>query len=298
MDFSTLERMMLDDRPLAYRGLSCGRPPLLLIHGWGGTSRHWQDAPSQLAGVRDLYALDLPGHGESPARRAKTSPESLARLVIELADRLGLDRFDLNGHSWGAAIAILVAAHWPERVERLVLTSLGTARDALERLAMTQAYHQMSLAMQLWRPWLALSRPWMELARPMLGWIGAQPLVYRGLAEQVLSRLPEDEAMIRLGVQELLGADPITALESAIAAGHPSFLSALETLDAPTLVVSGSADRLMPPSSVQALTVRIPDARLALLDDCGHFPMVEQTAAYYRLIREFLTHESSGRPAS
>ncbi len=177
MDFSTRHRLTLADGPVVYRKVTDGKPPLLLVHGWGGFSRHWQETPEHLSDIRDLYALDLPGHGETPARPGATGPEAMANLVIDFADRLGLDRFDLNGHSWGAAVAILVAANWPERVDRLVLTSLGMARNALERFALTQAYHQMNLALSLWRPWLAMSRPWLALSRPAVDWLGAQPLV-------------------------------------------------------------------------------------------------------------------------
>lgn len=208
MDFTTRHRLMLDDGPVVYRKAADGKPPLVLIHGWGGSSGHWQYTPAHLSDVRDLSALDLSGHGETPVRSAATGPESLARLVIDFADGLGLDRFELNGHSWGAAVAILVAAHWPDRVDRLVLTSLGTARNALERLALTQAHHQMSLAMALWRPWLEMSRPWLVLSRPAIEWFGARQLVYRAIAGHVLRRLPADDAMVRVEVQAFLSTDP------------------------------------------------------------------------------------------
>jgi pimeloyl-ACP methyl ester carboxylesterase len=292
MDFRTRHRLALADGPVVYRKVTNGNPPLLLVHGWGGSSRHWQNTPEHLSDVRDLYALDLPGHGETPVRSGATGPEALARLVIAFADGLGLDRFELNGHSWGAAVAILVAAYWPERVDRLVLTSLGTTRSALERLAVTQAYHQMSLAMSLWRPWLAMSRPWFALARPARDWIGAQPSVYRAIAGHVLHRLPEDDEMVRVGVQGFLGTDPLSALEYAIGAGSPAFPAALETMTTPTLLVNADADAVMPSSGARALAARIRNVREARLDDCGHLPMIEQPEAYHRLVRDFLTATS------
>ena len=295
MDFSTRHRLTLADGPVVYRKVADGKPPLLLIHGWGGSSRHWQETPEHLSDIRDLYALDLPGHGDTPARPGATGPEALARLVIDFADGLGLDRFDLNGHSWGAAVAILVAANWPERVDRLVLTSLGMARNALERFALTQAYHQMNLSLSLWRPWLAMSRPWLALSRPALDWFGAQPLVYRAIAAHVLRQLPADEEMVRVGVREFLSTDPLTALECAVGAGSPAFAAALETMSAPTLIVNADADAVMPSSGARALAARIRNVREALLDDCGHLPMIEQPEAYHRVVREFLTATSLDR---
>jgi pimeloyl-ACP methyl ester carboxylesterase len=288
MDFSTVQRMALTQGPLAYRQTANGKPPLLLIHGWGGSSRHWQGTAESLSDIRSLHALDLPGHGATPPHRAATGPEDLARLVIEFADRLNLERFDLNGHSWGAAIAILVAARWPERVDRLVLTSLGTARNALERFAMTQAHHQMTMAMALWRPWLAMSRPWLALSRPAIDWIAAQPAVYRAIAGYAVRHLPDDET-VRMGVHEFLGTDPLSGLECAIGAGSPVFLAALETMTAMTLLVNADADAMMPPSGARALAARIKNVRQVKLDDCGHLPMIEQPQAYHRLVRTFLT---------
>ncbi|WP_296808745.1 alpha/beta hydrolase [Thiocapsa sp.] len=289
MDFSTRHRLMLADGPVAYRKVTTGKPPLLLVHGWGGTSRHWQHTAEHLSDIRDLYALDLPGHGDTPGRPGATGPEAMASLVIDFADRLGLDRFDLNGHSWGAAVAILVAAHRPERVDRLVLTSLGMARNALERLALTQAYRQMNLALSLWRPWLVMSRPWLTLSRPAIAWFGAQPLVYRAIAAHVLRRLPADDEMVRVGVREFLSTDPLSALECAVGAGSPVFPVALETMATPTLLVNADADAVMPPSGARALAARIRNVRAVRLDDCGHLPMIEQPEAYHRAVREFLT---------
>lgn len=289
MDFSTRHRLTLADGPVVYRKATHGKPPLLLVHGWGGSSRHWQHTAEHLSDIRDLYALDLPGHGDTPVRPGSTGPEAVAGLVIDFADRLGLDHFDLNGHSWGAAIAILVAAQRPERVDRLILTSLGIARNALERLALTQAYHQMNLALSLWRPWLAMSRPWLALSRPTIDWFGAQPLVYRAIAAHVLRRLPADDEMVRVGVREFLGTDPLSALECAIGAGSPALPTALETMSTPTLLVSADADAVMPPSGARALAARIRNVREVRLDDCGHLPMIEQPEAYHRAVREFLT---------
>ncbi|WP_296698024.1 alpha/beta fold hydrolase [Thiocapsa sp. UBA6158] len=96
---------------------------MLQIHGWGGSPRHWRVTADDLADIRSVYALDLPGQGEAPARDVATGPQALARLFIAFADGLSLERFDLDGHSRGAALAILVAAHRPDRVDRLVLTS-------------------------------------------------------------------------------------------------------------------------------------------------------------------------------
>jgi 2-hydroxymuconate-semialdehyde hydrolase len=96
--------------------------PVLMIHGLLASSRMFESLLDRLPeGLRGL-ALDLPGFGEStPGPGYAPSWDGFARLAIETADALGLERFDLVGHSLGGGIAIVVAALWPERVRRLVL---------------------------------------------------------------------------------------------------------------------------------------------------------------------------------
>jgi pimeloyl-ACP methyl ester carboxylesterase len=98
--------------------------------------------------------------------------------------------------------------------------------------------------------------------------------------------------MVRVGVREFLSTDPLSALESAIGAGSPAFLTALETMTTPTLLVNADADAVMPPAGARALAARILNVREARLDDCGHLPMIEQPETYHRLVREFLTATS------
>lgn len=294
LNFAPVQRLRLACGPLAYRHQGEGLP-LLLIHGWRGSSRYWHDTQTRLADIRAVYALDLPGHGETPPRQAPTSTESLARLVIDFADRRGLARFDLNGHSLGAAVAVQVAARWPERVSRLVLTSLGTARSALERWLLTQTHQQMQQALQWWRPWLVMGRPLVGLGQPLLDWLGSQPALYRALAGAFVHRLPEDDELTRMGVLEFLRADPLTALEGAISAGSPSLWQSLERVTAPTLLLSADQDPIMPDSGALSLARRLANCRLVRLTDCGHIPMVEQPEVYHRLVRDFLLEAAPAR---
>jgi pimeloyl-ACP methyl ester carboxylesterase len=261
---------------------------MLLIHGLAGSSRHWSQTSVALADLCSLYAPDLPGHGATPARPARQDPDGLATLIIGFADRLGLERFDLTGHSWGAAVAILVAAGWPDRVRRLVLTGLGVARNGFEQAAMTHVHGQMRVWMSLWRPWLAMAQPWVDSARPLFAGWWDHPSVYRAVARRAVRHLPDDET-VRRGVADALATDPLTALETVIDAGSPIFQKALARVVAPTLVVHADRDPLMPTSGVQALAEHIRDVRRIEITDCGHLPMIERPDQYHGALRAFLT---------
>ena len=91
--------------------------PLLLATGIGAHIEMW--APLVQRIDRPLVAFDAPGTGRSPAKRLRMS--GMARLVTQLLDRLGYDRVDALGYSWGGALAQELAHRAPERVRRLVL---------------------------------------------------------------------------------------------------------------------------------------------------------------------------------
>ncbi len=94
--------------------------PLILIHGLGASSRWWFSVlPELTAESFRVVVPDLPGFGRSPGP-ARSIAEA-ARAVIDLADRLGLGRFFLCGHSMGGAIALRIAADYGRRVRRMVL---------------------------------------------------------------------------------------------------------------------------------------------------------------------------------
>jgi len=287
MNYSPIQHITLAKGLLAYRQAGTGLP-LLLIHGWRCSSRHWQGTLDYLADAREVYAIDLPGHGETPPWGDPITTTLLAREALEFADRLGLERFDLVGHSFGSAVAVGVAALVPTRVRRLVLTSLGTARNVVERATLTQAHQQMDLALSFWRPLLALSRDGHALWKPWIEWAANDPVISRAVAGAFVEHLPEDETAIRDGVVEFFSTDPLSALEVAITAGSPEFFPALTKVLSPVLLVTGDQDPLMPVSAVEAIAERLADCRLACLDRCGHLPMIEQPDTYHRLVREFL----------
>ncbi len=95
-------------------------PPLLLLHGLGGSARWWSRNILELAAEHDVHAFDLPAFGESDRHSRFRLDRIPAQIVAEM-DRLGIERASVLGHSMGGLIAARIAADWPDRVERLVL---------------------------------------------------------------------------------------------------------------------------------------------------------------------------------
>lgn len=288
---ASMQQIILSSGPLYYRQSGTG-PPLLLVHGWGGSSRNWQYTLDLLADVRRIYAPDLPGYGETPPLADPPDAEHLAMLLIECADALELETFDLVGHAFGAGLSAYIAAYWPERVRRLVLTCFSTFRTELERRMVEQTHRQMGMWMALWQPWMVLWEPWMALWQPWMARMGGMKPVYRAMASHFFYQVPADETMLREGVADFLRMDQRTALEGALSSGSAPITDALSRVTAPTLLIGAQQDKIILPSSVAVVAHLIPNCQHVWIDQCGHLPMIEKADEYHRLVRDFLLAEA------
>lgn len=112
---------------LHYASLGSGEgPPLVLLPKLGGWIADWRLAAPALAAGRRVIALDPPGHGDSvmagPPPYVMTMPECAA-IVLAVLDQMGIERFSVAGNSMGGVIGIVLAALWPDRVDRLAIVS-------------------------------------------------------------------------------------------------------------------------------------------------------------------------------
>ena len=119
----TRETLELDGVPLSYLHAGEG-PPILLLHGtyW---RRVWLPVLPRLAQERAVFALDFPGFGRSGGRleARETSVPALADLVLRVANALGIENFDVDGHDIGGGVAQRLAAFGHGRVEKLALVN-------------------------------------------------------------------------------------------------------------------------------------------------------------------------------
>lgn len=117
------EKVEVGGRKLRYLKRGEGGEPLVLIHGLGGDLNNWLFNHEALAADRTVYALDLPGHGESTKDVGDGSLEELAAAVLGFMNAVGIEAAHLAGHSMGGAVSLAVAQAAPQRVRSLVLIS-------------------------------------------------------------------------------------------------------------------------------------------------------------------------------
>ena len=260
-------------------------PPVLAVHGLGGTKGSFLPTVAALADRFRVIAMDLPGFGDSdkPLRAPYDAP-FFARSVVDLLDALELDRAHLVGNSLGGRVALEVGLSEPERVDRLALLAP-------------------SLAWRRNRPWA----PFLRLVRPELGLIQPAP---RPVVEAIVKRtIPgATDGWTAAGVDEFLRAYLTPAGRAAFYAaarhiyleaphGDRGFWPRLRELRPEALFVWGRRDRLVPLAFARHVTDTLPTARHVELD-CGHVPQVERPAQTHAAVARFLAEAAPTRGAS
>ncbi len=256
------EKSQIGGRTVRYLKLGEGGTPAVLIHGFGGDLNNWLFNHAGLAAHRTVWALDLPGHGESGKAVETGSADELADSVIAFMDDRGIDNAHLIGHSMGALIAMTVAAKAPKRVASLALIAgagLGKEINGEYINGFTEGSNRNAL-------------------KPQLAKLFADPaLVTRQLVEDIVKYKRLE------GVQDALRKIAASAFDgSAQRAGYRERLAELAPR---TLVIWGAQDQIIPASHAQGLQG---DVRVHVLDGKGHMVQMEAASEVNRLLNDFL----------
>lgn len=228
-------------------------PPLVLIHGAGGSHLHW---PPQLRRLPDghVYALDLPGHGKSSGA-GRTSIADYREIVRTFAQALGLDAFVLGGHSMGSAIALDFGRTYPELLAGLILVGAGA------RLRVAPAILE------------GIQTDFTGTTEMITRWAHG-PNVDRKTFEEYVKRLRETKPQV---LHDDFAACDVFDIRPE-----------LRQIHLPALILCGTEDKLTPPKYSQYLHEQLAGSRLELIPDAGHMVMLERPATVTEAIQRFL----------
>lgn len=227
--------------------------PVVLLHGQPGSAADWDLVRAAVADRVEVIVHDRPGwDGQRPAGGIADN----ARSVVELLDEHGIGRATIAGHSFGAAIACRVAEEFPDRVNALIL--LAPAANVASLLALDRL--------------LALPRTGPLLTAGMLGgagWALAAPPVRHRMAD--LLHLPE--TYLRTAAAHLRSPrawDSFGIEQRALLRELPALEARLGSIVAPTRILIGDDDRIVPPESAVKLNAQIRGAELERIRRTGH----------------------------
>lgn len=244
-------------------------PPLIMVHGLGGSARSWDLVAPALSRSRQLVLIDLPGHGLSPPLPGRQTIAAFADAVCAFIAQEGLDGVDMVGSSVGARLVL-----------ELSRRGVGGHCVALDPGG-------------FWRGWetrffqgtIGASIRLVRALQPIMPWLAGHPVTRTLLLAQLSARpwrLPADVVLTEM---RSFAATPVfDAMVRELANGPPQ-----EGTSCPPGRVTigwGRNDRLLLPRQARRALAAFPTARLHWFSDCGHFPQWDQPDETVRLILE------------
>lgn len=219
------------------------RPPLIFIHGAGGTHLHWPPQVRRLAGQR-IFALDLPGHGKSGGVGSQGIAD-YARVVIEFMVAVHLNSAVFIGHSMGGGIALTLALDFPERTLGLGLVGSGARlRVAPQILEYTASEANFPLAIKL------------------ISDAEFSPAVDPRLKELAAERMSEERPLVFHG--------------DFLACNEFDVMQRLGEIAVPSIILCGTDDLLTPVKYSEFLRDHIAGSSLVTFPNAGHMVMLEK----------------------
>ncbi len=261
------------------------KPVMVFIHGWAGSARYWKSIAEILSNQFDCLLYDLRGFGRSSGQvtvTEDTPSQAIAELTYELEeyavdlaallDKLQIQRVYLDAHSTGASIATLFVNRYPQRVDRAILTCNGIFEYNEKAFA---AFHKFGGYVVKFRP----------------KWLGKIPFADRMFMARFLHKsIPASARQAFL--EDFLEADYDAALGTIFTAVSKTAAEVMPQefaqLTRPTLLVAGEYDKIIPAQMGRQAAALNDKIQFALIPNTSHFPMLEDTATYLKVVQEFL----------
>lgn len=249
--------------------------PIVLLHGTSASLHTWEGWAQALRDNRRVIRFDLPGFAlTGPNRQGDYSTDTYVTFVRAVLDKLGVQRFVIGGNSLGGQIAWSVAAAMPERVDRLILVDAsGYPPESFSEKRSVPLGFRIATT-------------------PGLSWI-MQYTLPRGVVERSVRNVYGDPSKVTPELVDLYMAmtkreGNRDALRKRFEQGYTANVALLKKITAPTLILWGGKDRLVPPAAGQRFAKDIANAKLVVYEDLGHVPQEEDPARTVAEVKRFL----------
>jgi pimeloyl-ACP methyl ester carboxylesterase len=247
---------------------------VILLHGGGGYIELWKHNIFELAKHHRVYAFDMVGAGRSDKPHADYTFDFMAQFTRDFMKVLDISKASLIGTSAGGGVALTVALKFSEFVDRLVLVgSAGLGKEINFLLRITTLP--------------GLGRLFSSPSKSGVAMLCKQAvydpnLITDEIVEEFyqMAKLPgSSEATLNVGCSNF----------NIRGQFHQSITEKLGTIAAPTLIVWGRQDPMVPVTHAQSAVKIIPNARLEIIEECGHWSSIEHPQRFNQLVLEFLS---------
>ena len=239
-----------------------GGTPVLFLHGWGCDRSFFSGMMNAMQDAGTLIALDFPAHGGSEEPPEPWGVKAFMLQVKQLLEDHQIETVDIVAHSFGARVAIYLAAQYPRMVGKLVITGgSGIRKPATkESEKRTALYKRLSAAARFLMKAPLLERPMKKAQERLIRKYGSKDYVQlsEGMRATFVKIVSED----------------LTPL--------------LQSIAAPTLLIWGGEDKQTPLWMGETMEREIPDAGLVVFAGRSHYAFLEESARFMLIVRRFL----------
>ena len=267
--FDAIERMpihtvLVHGQRIAYLDVGAG-PPIILIHGFGGSMWQWEYQQHALSQHFRVFTLDLPGAGISDKPEIEYRPDQMLDYFVGFMDEVKIPQATLAGNSMGAGLAIGMALAHPTRVAKLVLID-GLPQHVLKKLTSPSIRRALETSAPTWL---------VSFGNLLFG---------RLMIEPTLREIVHDPALLTPAVIERSNRNrqrpglikPIMTVRENLPLWESGFAARLGEITHPTLVLWGEEDRVFPIAVGEELHQTIKGSRFIRIPHAGHIPQWER----------------------
>ena len=246
--------------------------PLILLHGFTGSSIDWKPHREVFASHFDVIVVDLPGHGRTKSSADKFSMSDVAAELIILLAELKLNVVNLLGYSMGGRLALYIAVHYPHLINKLVLESASPGlKTEEERLLRQKSDEQLACRIEQQ---------------------GVQSFVdyWETISMWESQKNLPDNIRTDLRTQRLQNsaAGLASSLRGMGTGQQPSLWNNLATMSRPTKLIVGALDRKFTDIAIE-MQQHLPTSELTFVSHAGHNIHLEQPDTFNDMVIKFLT---------
>lgn len=259
-----IKTVTVHDQRIAYLDIGTG-PPVILIHGFGGSMWQWEHQQHALSEHFRVITLDLPGSGVSDKPDIEYRPDQFLDYFTSFMDALHIPHATLVGNSLGAGVAIGMALEHPRRVDKLVLIA-GLPRHIMQKLTSPSIKKALTTRVP---SWLASLGNW---------------LFGRLMTESTLKEFIHNPALLTPAVIDRSNRNrqrpdilkSIMAMKHVLPLWESGLAMRLGDITHPTLVIWGEQDGVFPLAVGKELHRTLTRSQFVTIPDAGHIPQWEQ----------------------